>query len=94
MSKTIIHPACTEPGCPFASRVRIGERRFCGNHLPEAQAAVYALLAQNRDLLAALELAGHTAVCSNDSELTPTAKEGRGLCERCAAIATTKGATK
>lgn len=44
------------------------------------------------DLLAALELAGHTtAMCSNDSELTPTAKEGRGLCERCAAIAVVKG---
>ena len=45
------------------------------------------LESRNADLRVALELAGHTAVCSNDSELTPTAKEGRGLCERCAAIA-------
>ena len=52
----------------------------------------YALQAQNRDLLAALEEAGHTSTCSNDSELTPTAKDGRGLCERCAAIAQAKEA--
>ena len=44
------------------------------------------------DLLAALEEAGHTSTCSNDSELTPTAKDGRGLCERCAAIAQAKEA--
>ena len=54
----------------------------------------YTLIAAAPDLLAALEMAGHTSMCSDDSELTPTAKEGRFLCERCAAIAAAKGETK
>ena len=43
-----------------------------------------------RRLLEALGEAEHTSPCSDDSNLTPTAKRGRGLCYRCTLLAELK----
>ena len=40
-----------------------------------------------RRLVGALGEAEHTSPCSDDSNLTPTAKRGRGLCYRCTLLA-------
>ena len=82
-----IHIDDTPPDGPLAGHE---EYTVATEEELEYEATIAHLRAQNAQLLAALELAGHTSMCSEDSTLTPTAKEGRGLCERCAAIASSK----